>query len=81
MTSGKRIELAVVGDSLSNFLQSQAGQEAVVHFKVHPDDIAMLTKDRVTGIRIIGKTGSYNYDLHETAQVTFNAQLDLVKKW
>jgi hypothetical protein len=45
MTSGKRIELAVVGDSLSNFLQSQAGQEAVVHFKVHPDDIAMLTKE------------------------------------
>lgn len=74
-TGGKKITLQIVSGTMTDFLEAPTGQESILHFKLHPDDLPLLKKEKVTGVNIIVESGNYNYGLHEKAQGILNAQL------
>ncbi len=74
-TGGKRITLQIVSGTMTNFLEAPTVLESILHFKLHPDDIALLKKEKVTDVNIIVESGNYNYGLHEKAQGILNTQL------
>lgn len=76
--NGKRITLQIVSGTMTNFLEAPTGEESILHFKLHPGDIPLLKKEKITGVNIIVESGNYNYGLHEKAQEILNTQLSQV---
>lgn len=75
--SGKRIQLVMISNLFTDLLNA-AEKETIVHFEIAAAELNILKKEKVTGVKIVTDSGTYNYDLHEGAQDILNSQLRAV---